>query len=66
MHLDVPGGTFREHACWMSGSPESGSFRDTGTAGVWSFERSYRTGATRSVMDPSHLMAASHGHGPRL
>eukprot|EP00966_Prymnesium_polylepis_P212776 4927997-Prymnesium_polylepis.1 len=48
MHLDV--------GCLKA---ESGTFRDIGTAGVWSFQRSYRTGDTRSVMDPSHLTSES-------
>eukprot|EP00966_Prymnesium_polylepis_P243085 5621575-Prymnesium_polylepis.1 len=36
----------------MSGSSEAGTFRDTGTAGVYSFERSYRTGDTRVGRGP--------------
>ena len=48
-------GTFREHAfgCWMSGRSFGGTFRDTGTAGVWSFERSCRTDNTRLARWPS-------------
>jgi hypothetical protein len=54
--LDVPGST---------GS--IGTFRDTGKAGVDRASSGlYRTGDTRVlVVNPSHLMVASHGHGPR-
>eukprot|EP00966_Prymnesium_polylepis_P105618 2446213-Prymnesium_polylepis.1 len=49
----------------MSGRSVGGTFRDTGMAGVLSFEWYRITGDTRVlVVNPSHLMVASRGPVP--